>query len=175
MAIVKQTIDTDTQEVINQRIVSKNKEFFQFSERFATLFRKLNLKNHKAMNLLLFLLEHMNNRNALIISRDTLAEVMEVSKPTIDRWIKFLKDNELINIGRTGSSSIYYVNSAIAWKSGADKRNFAQFTAEVIVSKSEQERNLEKSYEKRIELPRQENNMKLSVALVKHLKNEKGE
>jgi len=167
MAIIKQTIDTDTEEVLNQRIVSKNKDFFQLSEKFGSLFRALNEKNHKAMNLLMFLLEHMNNRNALIVSRDTLAEVLGCSKPTIDRWIKFLKDNMLISIARTGSSSIYYVNSVIAWKSGNDKRQYAQFTAEVFVSKSEQERQLDKSFEKRIELSDEH---KSHVSLSKHLK-----
>jgi len=167
MAIVKQTIDTDTQEVINQRVISKNKDFFQMSEKFGSLFRELNSKNHKAMNLLMFLLEHMNNRNALIVSRDTLSEVLNVSKPTVDRRIKFLKDNMLISIARTGSSSVYYVNSVIAWKSSKDKRQYAQFTAEVFVSKSEQERQLDRSFEKRIDLSAEH---KANIALSKHIK-----
>jgi len=167
MALMQQVIDTDTNAIHSQRILGQNKDFVQLQESHMTLFRALNLKNHKAMNFLMFLLEHMNRNNALIVSRDTLAEIFEVSKPTIDRWVRFCKDHMLIQVGRTGSSSIYYVNSTIAWKSKNSKRQFAQFTAEVMISKSEQERELEQSFHKQINLS---DEYRGNIALAKHLK-----
>lgn len=152
MALIEQIVDQETGAIHRQRKLSQNKDFIQLKEQHMALFRELNLKNHKAMNFLMFMLEHMNRNNALIVSRETLAEIFNVSTPTIDRWVKFCKDNDLLRTARTGSSNIYHVNSTIAWKAKAEKRKFAQFTAEVIVSKSEQERAIEKAFTKEISL-----------------------
>ncbi len=170
MPLMEQVVDTETGAIQSQRMVSQNKDFVQLKENHMVLFRRLNLKNHKAMNFLMFLLEHMGRNNALIVSREALAEIFSVSKPTVDRWIGFCKVNNLIQTARTGSSSVYHVNSTIAWKSKDSKRRFAKFTAEVLISKSEQERQLEQRFEKRIDLSeKHKESMALSLGLKKEI------
>lgn len=165
MAYQQQVIDTDTQQVISTRLIHKNKDFIQLSELHMSTLIKLNTENHKAFNFFMFLLEKMDRRNALIISRETLAALFGVNKVTISRWVRWCRDKKLIDIIKSGTSNVYCVNSNLAWKSGADKKQYAEFTAEVVVSRDEQE--TEQKYYKQLDLT---NEAKGNIALASHLK-----
>jgi len=174
MAKLQQVIDTDTQEVLSTRLIHKNKNFIQLSEIYMQTFIKLNTENSSGFNFFMFLLDKMDRRNAILISRDTLAALFNVKVLTISRWTRWCKDKKLIDVVKSGSSNIYCVNSNLAWKAGADKKHYAKFTTEVIVSKEEQE--TEHNYYKQIDLTESsKDEYKSNIALAKHLKNEKGE
>jgi hypothetical protein len=59
---------------------------------------------------------------------------------TVHRKIKLLKDNGFIDIQKSGTANVYFVNSRIAWTSARAGREFATFKANVILSAKEQEK-----------------------------------
>jgi len=134
----QQLVDTATGEILSYKSVKGNSDFVMtFRSSYESL-RALGLEDAKARVLLDFFLEHMDKENALIVSRETIKDILGWSLPTIDRKIKILKELQFINIMRTGSSNVYYVNANIAWTTWNDKRDYAQFRAMVLVSKKEQ-------------------------------------
>jgi len=169
MAKLQQVIDTDTQEVLSTRLIHKNKDFIQLSEIYMSTFIKLNAENSRGFNFFMFLLQKMDRRNAILISRETLAALFNVKPLTISRWTRWCKDKKLIDIIKSGTSNVYCVNSNLAWKAGADKKHYAKFTTEVIVSKEEQE--TEQNYYKQVDLTEAaKDEHKGNIALAKHLK-----
>lgn len=95
--------------------------------------------NPTALSVLLFFIEHMNKMNAIICSYKVLEEQLEMSKATITRSIKYLKDTGFIHIYKSGTSNVYVVNNDLVWTNSGDKVKYCQFPASVILSASEQE------------------------------------
>lgn len=96
-------------------------------------------RNSKAARILLFLIKNMDGHNAIICSSRVLEEALNCSESTVARAIKFLKDNNFIKIAKSGTANVYYVNAEIAWKSWGKNQQYAEFSAKVIIAKSEQE------------------------------------
>jgi len=101
--------------------------------------RELLKEEPKAVNLFLFLTEHMDNSNALIVSKETLSEHMDCSVRTITRQVKILKEKGFLQVLKSGPSNVYCVNANIAWTTSGSKREYARFRAEVLISRSEQQ------------------------------------
>ena len=108
--------------------------------------------SQKAASLFLFLSEKMDQENALIVSQETLSEYFGISKRTIIRQLNVLKEKGFIEIIKSGTANVYLVNANIAWTSYANKREYAQFKANVFVSKSEQEYKIKSSKFKQLDL-----------------------
>lgn len=96
-------------------------------------------RNSKAARILLFLIKNMDGHNAIICSSRVLEEALNCSESTVARAVKFLKDNNFIKIAKSGTANVYYVNAEIAWKSWGKNQEYAEFSAKVIIAKSEQE------------------------------------
>ena len=94
----------------------------------------------------------MDQENALIVSQETLSEYFGISKRTIIRQLNVLKEKGFIEIIKSGTTNVYLVNANIAWTSYANKREYAQFKANVFVSKSEQEYKIKSSKFKQLDL-----------------------
>jgi hypothetical protein len=139
MTQMKQIIDVDTGEVLTAKKITPNTNFVQFYRNEMHSIRELIKDDPKAANLFMFLTEKMDTENALIVSKETLAEVLGVSVRTITRQIAVLKEKGFISILKSGVSNIYLVNANIAWTTDGDKKEYARFRANVFVSKSEQE------------------------------------
>lgn len=88
--------------------------------------------------------EQMDITNALIISQQTMADLCNVSRPTVARSIKILKERNWIQTVRIGSSTAYVCNQSVFWQQARDKRFYADFNARVIASAKEQDEPLEK-------------------------------
>ena len=88
----------------------------------------------------------------MIVSIETISELLEWSRPTVCRKIKFLKEKNFITTARTGNSSIYFVNANIAWSTYGNKKEYAKFKASVLISKSEQEYRIKSTKFKQIDL-----------------------
>lgn len=91
-----------------------------------------------ALRIFLFLVDHMDNYNAIVCSSKVISEALDMSSATVSRAIKVLKDNEIIGIGKSGTTNIYYINKEIIWHSWATNRRYAKFGANVVISESEQ-------------------------------------
>lgn len=95
-------------------------------------------KNKTAMRLFFFILKHMDEKNALLASYRVFQESLQLSKASIQRGIKYLIDNHIIFIKKSGSANIYLLNPDIAWKSWGTNYKYCEFPANVLLAKSEQ-------------------------------------
>lgn len=101
----------------------------------------LALNHPKAHAILLFLVDQMDSYNAVMCSYQVLQEVLEISKDTIRRNIKILKDNGYIAILKSGTSNVYAINDSVYWKSWGNNKQYSKFPANVVLSLLEQENN----------------------------------
>jgi|AYRG01.1.fsa_nt_gi DNA-binding transcriptional ArsR family regulator len=106
----------------------------------------LALKHPKAHAILLFLVDQMDNYNAVICSMQVLQEVLGVSRQTISTAIKVLKENGFIAVLKSGTSNVYAINDSVYWKSWGNKKQYSKFPANVVLSLSEQEKKLQVSF-----------------------------
>lgn len=105
----------------------------------------LALKHPKAHAILLFLVDQMDNFNAVMCSYQVLQEVLEVSSETIRKNIKVLKDNGYIAILKSGTSNVYAINDSVYWKSWGNRKKYSKFPANVVLTLSEQEKSYQLS------------------------------
>ncbi|MDO1451532.1 replication/maintenance protein RepL [Rhodocytophaga aerolata] len=120
-----------------EKIVNDN--FIQFYEDNISLIREMIEENPTALKVLLWIIEKMDKNNALVISQIALAESLNVHRNTIGNSISYLKQKKAVEVLKSGSTNIYAVNTEIAWKSLANNKQFALFSAKVYLSSSEQD------------------------------------
>lgn len=89
-----------------------------------------------------FLVNNMDNYNAVACSYKVLQEYFEVSQVTVARAIKLLKEKQYIEVYKSGTSNIYYMNKELVWNSWGTNFNYAKFGANIIISESEQEKSI---------------------------------
>lgn len=118
---------------------SDNVDFVQVSRQYLKNWRGLIRKNAVAAEILMFLVEKMGKpSNAVICSYQTLQEVTDVSRTTVSKAIKHLKENNWIQLVKVGNASAYCVNEKVVWQSARNLRKYAVFSATVVASDSEQ-------------------------------------
>ena len=86
-------------------------------------------KSPIAYRIFKFLMNNMDGYNA-------------VSKPTITRAVKLLKERNYVDVHKSGTSNVYTVNKQIAWNSWGNHFKYAKFGANIIIAESEQETKL---------------------------------
>lgn len=99
-------------------------------------------ENPTAVKIFVWLLQHMDKRNALVVSQQALAEALGVSRMTVHTSTKYLKDKKAVDVYKSGNVSIYAVNAQIAWKADANGKRYALFDAAVYIADSEQDKPL---------------------------------
>lgn len=117
--------------------------FYQFNREHSKDMIKLAGKHPKSHQILLFLLDQMDNYNAVVCSYKVLCEALEMSESTAKRAVKVLKDAGFIAIYKSGTTNIYTVNKKLAWSSWGTNYQYAKFGANIIISESEQENQTE--------------------------------
>ena len=152
MALERQIVDTSTGEVRSRGSLGENSNFVMLFRNEISSIVNLQKEDAKAGVLFMFFIEHMDRENALIVSIETISELLEWSRPTVCRKIKILKEKNFITTARTGNSSIYFVNANIAWSTYGNKKEYAKFKASVLISKSEQEYRIKSTKFKQIDL-----------------------
>lgn len=152
MALARQIIDTDTGEVKSFGVIEGNANFVMLFKSEISSIVQIQKDDPKAGALFMFLLEHMDKDNALIVSLEAMSEILGWGKATVSRKVKYLKDKNFITTQRTGNSSVYFVNANIAWTTYANKKEYATFKASVLISKSEQQHRLKSSRFKQLDL-----------------------
>lgn len=106
----------------------------------------LQLKYPKAAAILTFLLDQMDEYNAVMCSYQVLQEVLEVSSETVRKSIKVLKDGGYIAVLKSGNSNVYAVNDSVYWKSWGNNRRYSKFPANVVLGMSEQGKDYQISF-----------------------------
>lgn len=116
----------------------KNGNFVQMYRDHMPEIRWLMKKSGIASSILNFIMEHMDGKNALCCSYTVFMDYFEVSKDTIRRSIKLLKDSGFIDVLKSGTSNVYIVNKEVAWTSyGGKQKQSCKFDGNILVSKTE--------------------------------------
>lgn len=113
--------------------------WYQFNLEHTKELMWLALKHSKAHAILYFLVDQMDEYNAVMCSYQVLQEILEVGQATIARNIKVLKDNGFISILKSGTSNVYAINDSVYWKSWGNNRKYSKFPANVVLALSEQD------------------------------------
>lgn len=117
-----------------------NANFFQIYKDNVDLLIEIGQKNKTALNIFLWIAKYMDDRNALVVSQETIAEQLKVTTRTVRYAIAYLKETKALTILKSGSTNIYALNSKIIWQDEAENKKFAHFTAKVYVSSNEQDK-----------------------------------
>jgi len=117
-----------------------NPDFVQLRSPHGIRAMKALVKSNKnAASLFYLLMEYMDKQNCLVASMDTLGELMDWSRSTTSRAVRFLRENNYVSVFKTGSSNVYTLNADVVWRTDNDKRVTALFTANVLLSLKEQD------------------------------------
>lgn len=115
----------------------KNHNFIQLYRDNMPELRWLMSNHNFASSLLFFILEHMDNRNALACSYSVFEDYFRKSRSTVYRAIKLLEENGFLNVLKMGTSNVYVINENLAWSDSNDKKKFAKYDGKILVSKKE--------------------------------------
>lgn len=115
----------------------KNVNFIQLYRDHMPEVRWLMTNHSFASSLLFFILEHMDNRNALACSYSVFEDYFGKSRMTIYRAVKILEENGFIDVLKMGTSNVYIVNADLAWTDKNNNKKFAKYDGKILVSKKE--------------------------------------
>lgn len=117
----------------------KNKDFVQLYRNQIKNLRRLTHKDPSAAEIFLFLTEHMGKTNALICSYKVFEEALDLSKSTVYRAIKTLREGNYIEMHKVGNATVYHLNADIVWSSWATGKRYAALKGNVLLAESEQD------------------------------------
>ena len=98
--------------------------FYQVNKDSSNYLRSCLKENPRALELLLFIFDHMDKYNAVVCSYKVFQEALGVGQATVARAIKYLKD---------------VANNDLVWNSWGTNLEYCEFPANIVLSKSEQE------------------------------------
>lgn len=140
-ALLSNTIDT-LEDERKFAAATKNKViggYYMMSRNAEKNLRALQKTNSTASLVFSVIRETMQiGTNAVTISNEALAKILGVSKRTIIRATKYLKDHNYVQLIKVGTTNSYIVNERIAFAGSAGQRK-AIFSATVVAHECEQE------------------------------------
>lgn len=133
-------------DLIEKERVEKKKlpsDFVQLSRKAMKEIRILAETNKLSLKILMILAEKMNRQNAVVVSQKTLCQLVGKGRTSVYNAVKTLEDGRWLKILKIGTANAYIVNERVFWSDLTDKRRYAIFSANVIVSEDEQEMSAE--------------------------------
>ena len=124
----------------------KNRDFIQLYRDHVDDVARLAREQPRAYDLFMLLIKHMDGTNALCVSMQALTEIMALSRQSLSKSVKYLKDNGWVCVMRNGSSNVYIVNPDVAWTSYGNQKQYCKFQANVLLSSSENAEYLNSPY-----------------------------
>lgn len=118
----------------------------QFNNEHTKELMMLAMKYPKAHAILYFLVDQMDNYNACICSATVMQEVLGVSRQTISKNIKILKDLGFLAVFKSGNANVYTINDKVYWKSWGNNRQYSKFPANIVLAMSEQDKEYQISF-----------------------------
>ncbi|EAP9626449.1 plasmid replication initiation protein [Salmonella enterica] len=117
-----------------------NYNFVQVNRAYLREWRNLTRKNPLSSEILMYLVENMGKTsNAVICSYVTLTEVTGVSRSSVARAVKLLKDDRWLESIKIGNATAYCINAAVFWQAQRNHKKYAIFQATAIASATEQD------------------------------------
>lgn len=117
-----------------------NPRFVQLNKANIPAVSFLSAENGLASGIYFFLTERMTVHNAVACSYSVLQEYFNTSRTSVYRAIKLLEEKKFLKIAKIGNANVYYINDQIVWQKGNDEREYAEFSATIVLSKTEQEK-----------------------------------
>jgi len=112
--------------------------WLQLEKKAAGALSKLAIKSPPAMGTLMYMVNRMSRSNAIVVSQGAIAAELGLSRETINKAIRLLAAHHFIQALKVGGSSVYVVNSRVAWQ-GERGARYAAFGADVIALEIEQD------------------------------------
>lgn len=111
--------------------------WLQFEKKAMKELQDLSMRSPPAMGTLMYMVTRMSRSNALVVSQQAIATELNTSRETVNKAIRFLSSHNFIQVIKAGGSSVYVVNSRVAWQ-GERGARYAAFGADVIAIEAEQ-------------------------------------
>lgn len=124
---------------IKQEKKSPFSRWTQFNNEHTKELMLLAIKYPKAHAILYFLVDQMDHYNACICSTTVMQDILGVSRQTISKNIKILKDLGFLAVLKSGNANVYTINDKVYWKSWGNNRQYSKFPANVVLALSEQD------------------------------------
>lgn len=112
--------------------------WLQLEKKAAKELQNLAIRSPAAMGTLMYMVNHMSRSNALVVSQKAMAKELGISLKSVGNSVKLLAAHHFIETIKVGNTSVYVVNSRVAWQ-GERGARFAAFGADVIAIESEQD------------------------------------
>ena len=116
--------------------------WLQLEKKATKELQNLAIRSPAAMGTLMYMVNHMSRSNALVVSQRAMATELGISLKSVGNSVKLLADHHFIETLKVGNTSVYVVNSRVAWQ-GERGARYAAFGADVIAIESEQTSNLD--------------------------------
>lgn len=116
-----------------------NNNFVQFYKDSLDFVIEATRENPTALRIFFWLVQHMDTRNALVISQQALADTLDLGRTTIHLCTVYLKEKKALTVFKSGNTNVYALNSQIVWQDSAEAKRYAHFDAKVYISEKEQE------------------------------------
>ena len=113
--------------------------WLQLEKKAAKELQSLAIRSPAAMGTLMYMVNHMSRSNALVVSQKAMATELGISLKSVGNSVKLLALHHFIETIKVGNTSVYVVNSRVAWQ-GERGARYAAFGADVIALESEQDR-----------------------------------
>lgn len=124
-----------TMKIINDE--DKNSNFVQMRIDNMGAVRELMSQHPVAANILMFLSQYMNTKNAVVCPSKVLEEVTGKGRVTVSRSIKKLKDAGYIVVLKAGTTNVYVLNPHVVWKAKRSGKNYCEFEGPILISQKE--------------------------------------
>ncbi|MGR5262305.1 replication/maintenance protein RepL [Vibrio astriarenae] len=128
------------QEEAERKALTDNANFTQINNTYGwKTMRMMAKENPVAHQIFLFLGEHMDNYNAVLASSKVLQEVTGKGRTTVSNAVKYLKENGIVSILKSGNSNVYILNPDLLWKNYNNRKSYCKFEGAMLISKKENE------------------------------------
>lgn len=131
--------EREEQEKLKRARKSPFVRFYQVNKDNSDFLRSCLNENPKALELLFFIFDHMDDYNAVVCSYKVFQEALGVSQKTVQRSVKYLKDHGFLYVYKSGTSNVYVANKELVWNSWGTNYEYCEFPVNLVLSKSEQE------------------------------------
>lgn len=112
--------------------------WLQLEKKAAKELQSLAIRSPAAMGTLMYMVNHMSRSNALVVSQRAMAKELGISLKSVGNSVKLLTGHNFIQTIKVGNTSVYVVNSRVAWQ-GERGARYAAFGADVIAIEAEQD------------------------------------
>lgn len=111
--------------------------WLQFEKKAVRELQDLAMRSPAAMGTLMYMVTNMSRSNALVVSQQAIATGLKCSRVTVNQAIRYLVEHNFVQVIKAGGSTVYVVNSRVAWQGDRGAR-YAAFGADVIAVETEQ-------------------------------------